>query len=82
MRPRVILPSTERVELSDGDWIELRKELSYGESLELSNAARLDNGQIDLKDYYLVRASLYLTDWSFTDEQGKVIPWEDRKSVV
>lgn len=79
-RPRVILPQTERVDLDDGDWLELRKELSYGESLELSNAARLDSergGQIDLRDYYLLRAALSIVDWSFVDSQNIPIAWDD-----
>lgn len=77
MRPRVVIPTTERVELSDGDWLELKRELSYGESLELSNATRLSGGQIDLRDYYLCRASLWIVDWSFVDAEQKPIPWDD-----
>ena len=78
-RPRVILPSTERVDLGDGDWIELRRELSYGETLELSNASRLDGGGIDLKDYYLTRAALWIVDWSFVDADNNPIAWDDGK---
>lgn len=78
-RPRVVLPSTERVDLSDGDWLELKRELAYGESLELSNASRLEGGTIDLKDYYLLRAALYIVDWSFVDDKGAHIDWDDGK---
>jgi len=78
-RPRIVIPTTERVELSDSDWLELKREISYGESLELSNSTRLENGQIDLKDYYLTRAALWLVDWSFVDADGKPIAWDDGK---
>ena len=76
-RVRVILPSTERVDLSDGDWLELKREISYGESLELSNATRLADGSLDLRDYYLTRAALWIVDWSFVDGQGNPIVWDD-----
>lgn len=76
-RVRVILPSTERVDLSDGDWLELKQEISYGESLELSNATRLADGSLDLRDYYLTRAALWIVDWSFVDGLGNPIVWDD-----
>lgn len=78
-RPRVVIPATERVELSDSDWIELKRELSYGETLELSNASRLDGGGIDLRDYYLTRAALWVVDWSFVDADNHPIAWDDGK---
>ena len=36
---------TKRIDLSEGDWIEVRNELSYGENLRLSTAImdRIEN---------------------------------------
>ena len=38
-RNRFVEPETVRLELSDGDWIEVKKELTYGEEQRLTGAA-------------------------------------------
>ena len=36
---RFVTPDTARVELSDGDWIEIKERLTYGEQQRLAGGA-------------------------------------------
>lgn len=72
-------PGTVRLELSDGEnWIEVKTELTYGEQKKLENSAigRLQAGDfgnaenasipLEMGSYELVRAQMWIVDWSFT----------------
>ena len=69
--------TTTRLDLSDGDWIEAKDELTYGEQLELQNASLvgLRNGvtEYDLGRYHLKRMEVYITDWNLAGPDGKTI---------
>jgi hypothetical protein len=77
------------------EWIEVKRELSYGELLDLSETAGAGGVASDAGDgaafgngswhgfvrrYYLMRAALWLVDWSFTDVAGQGVPLADRLS--
>jgi hypothetical protein len=82
-RNRFVAPETCKLELSDGDWIEIKKQLSVGDDRRYrsaglkrltgapgSNAASVD---VDWAELALARVTTYLIDWSFTDANGKSI---------
>jgi hypothetical protein len=83
---RFIQPGTTRLDLSEGDWIEVKTELDYGEQQQLRIASMqplalerdmsLENLQIQLNPFLLRQKliELYLTDWSFRDEEDRPVP--------
>jgi hypothetical protein len=88
-RNRFVRPETVRYDLSDGDWIEIKRELSYGEAQKLAGAATSglkgfgtdESGEeqelsigLDLERYELLKFWTWLVDWSFRDEEDKPVP--------
>jgi len=78
-RSRFTAPTTRRVELSEGDWIEIKDGLSYGEQKRLSSASvktsmttagAAPEMTVDFEQYALLRISLWVVDWSFEDQNG------------
>jgi len=79
-RNRFVVPNIVRVELSDGDWIEIKERLTYGEQKRLETGAMgkmtasgaTDPGiSLDFERYNLQRLHTWLVAWSFVDEAGK-----------
>jgi hypothetical protein len=79
-RSRFVEPETVRLELSDGDWIEIKKELTYGEAQRVAGSAlsRVHVGgkaeaSIDLEQetYQVLRLYTWLVDWSFAGKDGR-----------
>ena len=80
MRNRFVLPEVVRLDLSDGDWIEVKKRLTNGERRRLNTAAlsksvaiggeSTNEVDIDFAEFGTARALAYLVDWSFRDAQG------------
>lgn len=78
---RFVTPDTVRIELSDGDWIEIKERLTYGEQQRLAGGALTrvrgagDNAAIDLdfERYTLLRMLTWLVDWSFVGANGKPV---------
>ena len=79
---RFVEPDIVRLELSEGDWIEVKKELTYGEQQRLSNAAmtRFQEAgsatprvELDFERYQIVRLKTWLVAWSFRDLAGKPV---------
>lgn len=77
-RRRFVRVETTRLDLSDGDWIEVKNELAYGERLALNNAAMIGQRDgmaiVDYGRFHLKRLELYLVDWNLADEHGKNMP--------
>ena len=77
---RFVAPETVRLELSEGDWIEVKARLTYGERARLSSssfkAGHIGSDAIDLdfEAYALARLETWLVDWSFLGANGKVVP--------
>ena len=78
-RSRVVQPETERLPLSEGDWILVKKTLTYGDTAK-SRAVLVKEIRTDGRvtpDFELVEIAQvlsYLVDWSFVDPTGKRIP--------
>jgi len=79
-------PNTVRLELSDGEWVEVKEELTYGEQQRLSNAAmtRFQDAsaptpriELDFERYQIIRLKTWLTDWSAKGHDGKSIKITD-----
>jgi hypothetical protein len=75
----------DRLPLGDGDWIEVKKQLSIGEVQTIERAGMRDYHQVrgeqpaqpridvDLNAYALVRNFMWLADWSFRDADDKPV---------
>lgn len=79
---RFVQPEIVRLDLSEGDWLEVRKELSTGEArramAKTIKSMRAD-GRIEPDLEMLGRAEIaaYLVDWSFVDAHDKRVPCSD-----
>jgi hypothetical protein len=69
-----------RLELSDGDWVSVRQELSYGQQRRLAAsgltgidqaAAAGERLKVDLAAYDIERLVLWVLDWSLRDADGE-----------
>lgn len=67
-RPFVV-PETVRLDLEDGHWIEIKRELSYGDMQKVASLSRAD---LTASALHLVGA--YLVDWSLQDAKGQGVP--------
>jgi hypothetical protein len=86
-RNRFVTTATARLDLSDGDWVEIKRELSVGErkKLEASPMNSVRPGEhvktdpndvemgLDWGRYYLVKLQVYIVAWSFEDASGKSV---------
>lgn len=86
-RMRFVTPETQRLDLSDGDWIEVKKRLSISEQKRLESAifagikgaadmtaeTRAEDVEVmlDSAAAYMAKLELYLLDWSLCDGTGK-----------
>jgi hypothetical protein len=85
-RCRVVVPETVRLTISEGDWLDVKKRLTYGErkkaSASLVREVRAD-GRVtpEFEMVGLAQVMAYLVDWSLVDAKGKQIPidTDDRK---
>ena len=81
-RNRFVSPDTKRLDLSDGDWCEVKEQLTYKEQQQLSGAmlrsikgAEGDQEMgIDFGRYAVLRLKTWLVDWSFRDANDKPVP--------
>lgn len=78
-RVRFVKPETRRLDLSDGDWIDVKKHLNVAERAQVDGAGvpgfRNDakGGQafeLDFTALKIARAFVYITGWSFQDAKG------------
>src|SRR4030095_15965099 len=81
-RSRFASGAQVRLELSDGDWIAIRAELTYGQQRRLAAAgltgidAAATQGerlQVDLANFELERLATWILDWSFVDDAGEAV---------
>ena len=80
-RNRFVGNEIARLELSDGDWIEVKKRLSYAEQQRLATGAfsrmGMANEEIELKmdseTFNCQRLLIWIVDWSFVNEKGKQV---------
>jgi len=75
-RQAFVTPATVKLELTEGDWIEVKKELTYGEQLQLQDESAV-RGEDDIRHFtnsafYIARLVIWIVDWSFEDDKGHV----------
>lgn len=77
-RNRFVTAETVRLDLSDGDWVEIKARLTYEEAQKLGNASLVGLNQggyaIDVARFRLMRLETWLVDWNFADNEGKSVP--------
>lgn len=85
-RPRTISAKNrpyKHVELSDGDWINLKQKLNYGEASELYDATyrsglgvsgRTTQREVRMSEFNIQRIFIYTLAWSFIDDENKPLP--------
>ena len=78
-RDRFASGAAVRLELSDGDWVLVRQELTYGQQRRLAAAGltgidpAVTEGQrlqVDLAAFDIERLVTWVMDWSFVDADG------------
>jgi pectin methylesterase-like acyl-CoA thioesterase len=79
---RFLKPEVVRLNLSHGDWITVKRELTAGEQRRVfARTAKPVNAgekvEIDLEKAGLCKMVAYLIDWSFTDDAGKPVAIRD-----
>jgi len=80
---RFVRPETVRREISDGDWIEVKKHLSIGERRRVyARMSRFEGGHVlpDLEQVDKALVMEYLVDWSLVDEQDKRVSIETHQA--
>ena len=77
---------TEMINLSNGRWIEIHKELDHGQSVHVASAGfkSVIRGRDDTDDMIEIRTDYealktekiltWLTDWNMKDRKGRVLP--------
>lgn len=82
-RNRFAEDGTVRLSLSDGDWIDIRRELDYGRQQRMAMAglrsvktSALETPEdseigIDWQGFGFARIEAWLVDWSFRDSDGR-----------
>ena len=76
-RNAFVEPATVRLELSEGDWIEVKREITYGEQLELQDESS-PRSPVDNKTHFVysnfqvARMAICIVEWSFEDDNGQV----------
>jgi hypothetical protein len=86
-RARGVKFEVVRLELSDGDWIDVRRVLTVGEDRDLVSLAvrgyRPDGtADLDTKLLSFLAAATYITGWSLVGVDGLPIPWVVNASVT
>lgn len=83
MSRRMRRPETARLELSQEDWLLVKKHLTAGESRAMfAGMMKTDGDTIDRVKVGLSRILAYLLDWSFEDLDGKPLVIRDQPSHV
>lgn len=78
-RNRFVVAESVRHELSDGDWVEFKKRLNYGEVKRLTTSGLNlvgdmgDNPRYDLsiERHECARRVIWMTAWSFCNARGR-----------
>lgn len=86
MGSRFVRPETVKLDLSNGDWILIKKRLSAGEQREAFNRAYVqgEDGTFVVHPgrIWLSMVSAYLIDWSLTDTSGEQVVIRGESTAV
>ncbi len=72
-RNRIVRPETVRLDISDGDWIEIKRELNAGESKDLfADVGEIEGDDIKIDPLKMSFAMVqhYVVGWSLEQEMG------------
>lgn len=77
---RFVRPEVVRLSLSGGDWLDVRRELSVGESraamARTVKSIRADGRfEPDLEEIGKAEIAAYVIDWSFVDASDRRVPY-------
>ena len=77
-KSRFVRPETVNLDLSDGDWIEVKSRLTYGEQQSFAMGhlrydSKTERVEADLTESNIKRFATWIVDWSFVDEDGKLV---------
>lgn len=77
-RNRFVTPETVRLDLTDGDWIEVKRDLTFAEREQITAAAFSPSVAgpeigINWATAKIKRMLVWLVDWSFVDARGKSV---------
>lgn len=80
MRSRFVKPFTDRLPLSDGDWLEVKRELTAGEQRRVfSNVVKtmVSGEKTELNPEHVGKTKIleYVVAWSFVDDKGDPVPF-------
>jgi hypothetical protein len=78
---RFVDPEVVRIEISGGDWIEIKKALTVRETRKMQFGGMKMKGTAagevefaaDMESFGLSKVTTYLVDWSFVDAQGRKV---------
>ena len=78
-RCRFVQPKIVRLPLTEGEWVDVKRELSYGEQTDMYAAMRkqFGAGTVPVLDLTLIgraRMGAYLLAWSLVDAEGTPVP--------
>lgn len=78
MGSRVVVPTTVKLDISQGDWLLVKQQLNAGESRAqfariLQAASPGEKPRLDTTQVGISRVLAYLLDWSLVDPTGKRI---------
>lgn len=77
-RSRFVKPNVVRVDLTEGDWLDLKQELTVGEARGVLFGTLIEQAdgsyRRDLDAAVMARLLAYIVAWSFVDEAGKPVP--------
>jgi hypothetical protein len=84
---RFVRPDTDTLELSDGDWLLVKRQLTAGEerrafARHVKVMRRGEPTEIDPELVGLGLMTQYLLDWSLADDRGQVVVIRDQPSSV
>lgn len=83
MASRVARPDTLTIQLTEGDWILVKKRLTAGENREMLRRGRdPETGRVDGMNFGYSKILAYLVDWSFKGLDEKVIPIRDQSAAT
>ena len=79
---RFVKPETVRLTLPDGNWLDVKKELTVAEDMRLNSAGftRMSGAggnrgiDIDWLEMGLAKVETYVVDWSAKNDSGKDVP--------
>lgn len=72
-----VQPKTARLDLGDGHWIDIKQELSYGDTQEFVSRSRVD---VTTASLHMVAA--FLVDWSLVNAEGQPVPVEQEAQKI